>query len=167
MPGPAPCDRATVRREQASGRRIDPTPGPAVTPAEPPEREPGAARRILIADDNEDAARTLEVLLGLGGHQVCVALDGQEALDLASTFRPDVALLDIGMPRLTGHEVARRLRQDPRFDGTWLIALTGWGQDLDRRKSEEVGFDRHLVKPIDPATLMALIASLAEAGARR
>jgi CheY-like chemotaxis protein len=119
-------------------------------------------RRILVADDNQDAAQTLQVLLGLGGHETFLAFDGEEALDKAEELRPDIVLLDIGMPKMTGHEVAKRLRARPWFQGRTLIALTGWGQEMDRRKSREVGFDHHLVKPIDPSALLALIASLPE-----
>ena len=115
-------------------------------------------RRILIADDNRDAAESLSVLLELSGHEVRVAHLGQTALSLAQTFRPDVALLDIGMPDLSGYEVARALRQEPWATDLQLIALTGWGQDDDRRSAMEAGFDHHLTKPIDPDQLGRLIA---------
>lgn len=115
-------------------------------------------RRILIADDNRDAAESLSLLLELSGHEVRVAHLGQAALSLAQTFRPDVALLDIGMPDLSGYEVARALRQEPWATDLQLIALTGWGQDDDRRCALEAGFDHHLTKPIDPDQLESLIA---------
>jgi signal transduction histidine kinase/CheY-like chemotaxis protein len=115
-------------------------------------------RRVLIADDNRDAAESLALLLELSGHDVRVAHLGQTALSLAQTFRPDVALLDIGMPDLSGYEVARVLRQEPWATELQLIALTGWGQDDDRRSAMEAGFDHHLTKPIDPDQLGRLIA---------
>ena len=115
-------------------------------------------RRVLIADDNRDAADSLSLLLELSGHEVRVAHLGQSALSMAQTFRPDVALLDIGMPDLSGYEVARALRQEPWATGLQLIALTGWGQDGDRRSAMEAGFDHHLTKPIDSDQLGRLIA---------
>ncbi len=117
-------------------------------------------RRILLADDNRDALDSLATLLQCDGHEVHTAGDGAEAFALAAECRPDVVLLDIGMPKLDGYEVARRIRAEPWGKGPVLIALTGWGQDEDRRRSREVGFDSHLVKPLDPETLSALLARL-------
>ena len=116
-------------------------------------------RRILIADDNTDAAESLSMLLELAGHEVRVAALGRDALALVQTFRPDIALLDIGMPDLSGYEVARELRREPGATRIQLIALTGWGQEDDRRRALEAGFDHHLVKPVDPDQLEALIAN--------
>jgi CheY-like chemotaxis protein/two-component sensor histidine kinase len=129
---------------------------PRVTGPAPvsPER-----RRVLIADDNRDAAESLLLLLELSGHDVRVAHLGQTALLLAQTFCPNVAILDIGMPDLSGYEVARTLRQQPWAKDLQLIALTGWGQDDDRRRALVAGFDHHLTKPIDPDQLESLIAS--------
>jgi CheY-like chemotaxis protein/two-component sensor histidine kinase len=115
-------------------------------------------RRVLIADDNRDAAESLSLLLELSGHDVRVAHLGQTALSLAQSFCPDVALLDIGMPDLSGYEVARELRRQPWATDLRLIALTGWGQYDDRRRALEAGFDHHLTKPIDPDQLESLIA---------
>jgi PAS domain S-box-containing protein len=123
-----------------------------------PEKPAGAGRRILLADDNHDAVESLAMLLQVSGHQTCLAYDGQEALEKALTWRPDVALLDIGMPKLSGHEVARRLRAQPEFHDLILVALTGWGQEDDRRRSREAGFDHHLVKPCDLAVLYSLLS---------
>jgi signal transduction histidine kinase len=117
-------------------------------------------RRILLADDNRDALDSLATLLQCDGHEVHTAGDGAEAFALAAECRPDVVLLDIGMPKLDGYEVARRIRAEPWGKGPVLIALTGWGQDEDRRRSREVGFDTHLVKPLDPETLSRLLAHL-------
>jgi signal transduction histidine kinase/ActR/RegA family two-component response regulator len=116
-------------------------------------------RRVLIADDNRDAAESLSLLLELAGHEVRVAHAGRAALSLAQTFRPDVALLDIGMPDLSGYEVARALRQESWSKDLQLIALTGWGQDDDRRRALEAGFDHHSTKPIDPDHLEGLLAN--------
>jgi CheY-like chemotaxis protein len=120
---------------------------------------PAARSRILIADDNRDAADSLSMLLELAGHEVRVAHHGRAALSLAQAFRPDVALLDIGMPDLSGYEVAQELRREPWGRGIQLIALTGWGQEKDRQQALEAGFNQHLTKPIDPDQLEALISS--------
>jgi signal transduction histidine kinase len=116
--------------------------------------------RILLADDNRDALDSLATLLQCDGHEVHTAGDGAEALEVAAGCHPDVVLLDIGMPKLDGYEVARRIRAEPWGKSTVLIALTGWGQDEDRRRSREVGFDSHLVKPLDPEMLSTLLARL-------
>jgi PAS domain S-box-containing protein len=116
--------------------------------------------RVLVADDNEDAATSLAMMLNLLGNEARTAHDGLEALDVAAAFRPDLILLDIGMPRLNGHEAAKRIRAQPWGKGVVLVALTGWGQEEDRRKSAEAGFDAHVVKPIDPAALEKLLATL-------
>jgi signal transduction histidine kinase len=118
------------------------------------------ARRILIADDNNDALESLATLLQLNGHEVYTATNGGTALQCAERQRPEVALLDIGMPILDGYEVAKRIRQQPWGQRITLVALTGWGQDSDRRRSREAGFDSHLVKPLDLETLTELLARL-------
>jgi signal transduction histidine kinase len=123
----------------------------------------GAARmvrRILIADDNNDALESLATLLQLGGHEVYTATNGGTALQSAERHQPEVALLDIGMPLLDGYEVAKRIRAQPWGQRITLVALTGWGQDSDRRRSREAGFDSHLVKPLDLETLTDLLARL-------
>jgi PAS domain S-box-containing protein len=120
---------------------------------------PVPRRRVLVVDDNVDAAEALVQLLRISGHDVLEAHDGETALKTAEAFRPDVVLLDIGLPRLSGHEVARRLREQPWGRTPLLVALTGWGQGEDRRKSREAGFDHHLVKPVDLGTLNALLAT--------
>lgn len=117
-----------------------------------------SGRRILVADDNQDAANSLAMILGLGGHEVRVAHDGRAALSLAKSFRPDTVLLDIGMPLLTGYEVAQALRQEPWAAGMCLVALTGWGQESDRQRAIAAGFDHHLTKPVDTGVLEALIS---------
>jgi PAS domain S-box-containing protein len=116
-------------------------------------------RRVLIADDNRDAADSLAMFLEMAGHDVRVVHDGRSALSVAQAFRPDTALLDIGMPQLNGYEVAQALRQEPWGASIALIALTGWGQEDDRKRAIDAGFDRHLTKPVDPDMLVSLIAS--------
>jgi len=116
-------------------------------------------RRIVIADDNEDSAQSFAMLLSFSGHEVKVAHDGAEALDTLRSFRPDVAFLDIGMPGLTGYEVAQAVRAEPWGRKVTLIAVTGWGQPDDMRRAHTAGFDRHLVKPIDPDEVDRLLVS--------
>ena len=115
--------------------------------------------RVLVADDNVDAADSLAMMLELGGHEVRIAHDGQQALALAESFRPQVALLDIGMPLASGHEVAAAIRAAPWGSAMVLIALTGWGLDEDRRQALDAGFDQHMTKPVDIDTLEAAIAA--------
>jgi CheY-like chemotaxis protein len=118
----------------------------------------GRPHRILVVDDNADAASSLAMLLELDGHDTRVANSGMDALTAVAGFSPHVVFLDIGLPDLSGYEVARRLRSmtglEPR---PRLIALTGWGQEEDRERSREAGFDAHLVKPVDPAELGAAL----------
>jgi len=116
-------------------------------------------RRVLLIDDNRDAVESMTVLLELWGHEVRIAYNGPDALTLAAEFRPDAALLDIGLPGMTGYEVAQRLRQLPGWRAVMLVAVTGYGQDEDLRRSREAGFDHHLTKPVEPATLQGLLVS--------
>jgi signal transduction histidine kinase len=130
-----------------------------------PATDPGVRRRILVADDNADALESLATLLGLAGHEVFSAANGALALECAERHLPEVALLDIGMPKLDGYEVARRIRAQPWGRQMTLVALTGWGQDSDRRRSGEAGFDSHLVKPLDLDKLTELLGRLPSASA--
>jgi signal transduction histidine kinase len=116
-------------------------------------------RNILIADDNQDALESLALMLRMEGHEVHCASDGEEALMLAGQRKPEIVVLDVGMPKLDGCEVARRIRAESWGRGAVLVALTGWGQEVDRRRSREAGFDMHLVKPVDPATLCDMLVS--------
>ena len=116
-------------------------------------------RRILVVDDNIDAAETMVMLLDLSGHDARAAFGGQQALDVAETFHPDVVFLDIGLPGMNGYEVARRLQASPATASAKLIALTGWGTEEDIRKSKTAGFHAHLTKPIDPEAVDALLAT--------
>jgi signal transduction histidine kinase/CheY-like chemotaxis protein len=115
--------------------------------------------RILVVDDERISATSLGKLLRLKGHEIRTAYDGPEAVRVADEFRPDVVLLDIGLPKMNGYEVAQRIRQQPWGQGMILIALTGWGQEADRQRSNEAGFDHHLVKPVDLAALLQLLAA--------
>ena len=137
----------------------------AEVPVEPPRAAtlpaPTIRRRILIVDDNADAARTLADLLDLDGHETHVAHDGPSAVEAAQRLRPDVAVLDIGLPGFSGLEVARRLREDPTLAGLFLVALSGWVQPEDLARSREAGFDHHLAKPVRVATLEELLAESA------
>jgi DNA-binding response OmpR family regulator len=112
-------------------------------------------QRILVVDDNHDAADSLGLLLQADGADVQVAYDGQAALAAAAQFGPCTVLLDLGMPGMDGYDVARELRRDPRWQALRIIALTGWGQEADRRKTSEYGFDFHMTKPIDLDALKA------------
>jgi signal transduction histidine kinase len=113
-------------------------------------------RRVLVADDNLDAGESLAMLLRLDGHEVELAHDGPAALALFERMRPEIAILDIGMPGLSGYEVARRIRQKS-INGVTLIAVTGWGQEADKARAAESGFDHHFTKPVEPAVLSALL----------
>jgi CheY-like chemotaxis protein len=113
----------------------------------------------VIVDDNHDNADSLSILLEMAGNKTFMAHDGVEAVAAIEKHRPDVVLLDIGLPKLDGHEVCRRVRQQPWGRNMVLIALTGWGQDEDRRKSAEAGFNGHLVKPVDYDQLLQLLSS--------
>jgi DNA-binding response OmpR family regulator len=128
---------------------------------EPDEPEaPKSSLGILIVDDNRDSANSLAMLLRLQGNDTRTAYDGQQGVDVAGEFRPDVVVLDIGLPKLDGYEVCRRIREQPWGKHLVLIAVTGWGQEGDRRLSHEAGFDYHLVKPVDPQELMKLLAGV-------
>jgi len=120
--------------------------------------------RVLVADDNRDAADSLQRVLALYGHEVRVAYDGRSAMQIGREFRPRVAVLDIAMPGTDGYAVAREIRKQQGREVT-IVALTGWGQEADRRRALEAGFDHHLVKPVDPDTLNQLLAQ--SAGERR
>jgi CheY-like chemotaxis protein len=124
------------------------------------ERGPLPRRRILVVDDNQDAADSLASVLSLMGNEVQVGNDGVEAVQLAEAFRPDVVMLDIGMPRMNGYEACAAIRQQPANADAVIIAVTGWGQEEDRRQSELAGFNLHLTKPVDPGAVETLLASL-------
>ncbi len=121
-------------------------------------RVEGSSLKVLIVDDNVSSAETTGRMLSMIGHETTLAFGGQEALEAARTFHPDVIMLDLGMPGMSGYDVCRELRRDPGFERTMLIAQTGWGQESDRRKTREAGFDHHLTKPVDLQELSRLLA---------
>ncbi len=121
---------------------------------------PSSRCRILVADDNVDSANSLALMLTLMGNEVHTVHDGLQAVDQAQAYLPDVILLDIGMPKLNGYEACRRIREQPWSQKIILIALTGWGQDEDKRRSKEAGFNHHMVKPVDPAALGKLLGGI-------
>lgn len=126
---------------------------PAVTPGK-------QGFRILVVDDNHDSALSLAMMLSIMGHETRTAHDGESAVATAESFLPEVVLLDIGLPKLNGYEVAQRIREQPWGTSMFLIAVTGWGQEEDRQRSSEVGLNVHMVKPVEPAALEKLLAEL-------
>jgi CheY-like chemotaxis protein len=142
-------------------------PTPAEQVAAPPDVErasapaSGAGARVLVVDDNRDAVDLLAEVISSLGYQVRVAYDGAAAVDEVLQFRPDVVLLDIGLPILDGYEVARRVRQTPEGADVKLVAVTGYGQEGDKSRADAAGFDRHLVKPIDLDKLFETLRSMA------
>jgi CheY-like chemotaxis protein/anti-sigma regulatory factor (Ser/Thr protein kinase) len=117
-----------------------------------------AARRVLVVDDNEAMLESLEMVISLMGHEVRTAPDGERGVALAEEFRPDIVLMDLGMPRMNGYEAARRIRAQPWGQNVTLVALTGWGHDEHRQRTETVGFDQHVVKPVRQEELERLFA---------
>lgn len=138
----------------------------AAAPIEQCSADAPVRHRLLIVDDNQDAAVSLAMLLRFQGHEVRVAHDGPAALQLATSYKPELVFLDIGMPGMDGYEVARRWRSIPGSESTVLAALTGWGQPEDRRRTTEAGFDHHLLKPLELSVLEGVIASVASGGRR-
>ena len=139
-----------------------PGPAPRLDGGHALEAEETDGLRVLVVDDNIDSAESLSQVMQILGYPVAVAHDGVEAVEMAGTWRPAVVLMDIGMPRMSGLEAARAIRARPGGDKLWLVALSGWGQSEDRRKSREAGFDHHFVKPVDVEGLIELIRKLAK-----
>ena len=137
------------------------SPPPGETGTSKPTRSP--KRRLLVVDDNVDAATSLAILLGRMGHDVSTAYDGIEAVQAAAAYRSDIVLLDIGLPKMNGYEAAREIRRQPGGNNITLIALTGWGQEEDKRRAAEAGFDHHITKPVDVRALGRLLESVAAA----
>ena len=138
---------------------MEPTPSAAASPLPETENGHSLPRRILVVDDSEDSAESLAMLLRHEGHEVITAPDGPKAIEAAKSFGPELILLDIGMPGMDGYAVARSLRQMPEMREAILVAQTGWGQEEDRRRTTEAGFNAHLVKPIDPSELKRIVAA--------
>jgi CheY-like chemotaxis protein len=153
--GPGKGSEFVIRLPALSPKQ--PIPGPTAGESSEPV---GSApqRRILVVDDNVDAAESLALLLQMEGHDVRVTHDGAAALAAVEADPPDLVFLDIGMPVMNGYDVAQRLRQRPGLEKLVLVAMTGWGQEEDRRRSQEAGFDHHLVKPAEPEALRRLLA---------
>jgi PAS domain S-box-containing protein len=151
--GPGRGTEMTVRLPMAATMAATRSPAQEPLPVARP-----MTHRVLVADDNRDAAESMGMLLRLMGNEVRTVYDGLEAVEEAAAFRPDVIVLDIGMPKLNGYDAARRIREQRWSEGTMLVALTGWGQEEDRRKASEAGFHRHFRKPLDPAELQRLIS---------
>ncbi len=120
--------------------------------------QPAIRRRVLVVDDNVDGAESVAMLLRLWGHDVHLAYNGPESLSAARELNPDVMLIDIGLPGMSGYDVAKHLRQNPQFQKTLLVAITGYGQTDDVRRSADSGFDFHLTKPVDPEDLERVLA---------
>ena len=120
------------------------------------------ARTVLVADDNRDAAESLAFFLQVAGHIVNTAFDGEQAFEMAERIRPDITFLDLGMPKMNGYEVCRRIRATDWGKQIILIAQTGWGQEEDKRRTRAAGFDAHLVKPVDPMAVMKLVETAHE-----
>jgi CheY-like chemotaxis protein len=144
----------TVRLPRSQSDAAAPTPAPPGDGAAP------HALRIVVADDNVDFAESLQAILEINGHDVTIVPDGEAALAAIRRQLPDLAILDIGMPGLNGYELARRLRAEAATASLYLIAVTGWGQAADRQAASDAGFDRHLVKPLEPDALLEVLAAL-------
>jgi signal transduction histidine kinase/CheY-like chemotaxis protein len=153
--GPGLGSRFTVRLPALAESAV--MPDDVSTPAPEVSGEPHIARKVLVVDDNNDNAELLAILLQDMGHETHMAHDGVEGLAAAERLRPDVVLLDLGLPRLDGFEACRRIREQPWGKHMLMVAITGWGQDVDRRKSAAAGFDHHLVKPVDASAITALM----------
>jgi CheY-like chemotaxis protein len=126
------------------------------------ETIPNSSHRILIVDDNRHSADSSGLMLKVMGNDTRIAYDGEEAVTASNEFHPEVILLDIGLPKLNGYEACRRIREQPRSKKSVIIAQTGWGQEEDRQRTLDAGFDHHLVKPVDPTELMKLLVGLPE-----
>ncbi|MCE3270770.1 MAG: putative histidine kinase, atypical hybrid [Ramlibacter sp.] len=157
--GPGKGSVFVVRLPLVASTAVPESPDPDAVPA-----AAGGGLRILVADDNQDAAETMSVLLEVMGHEVRRVHDGEAALDMVTTFDPQLVLLDIGMPKLNGYEACRSIRERDGHAARTLVAVTGWGQPQDLKSSSDAGFDHHLVKPVDIDTLVRLIADRVSAG---
>jgi CheY-like chemotaxis protein len=151
--GPGRGSEFVVRLPVAAAVAVEP-------PTSVAEKSRGPRRRILLVDDNVDVTESLAMILGIMGHEVRTAHDGAAGVAAAAAFRPEMILMDLGMPLMDGYEAARRIRAETWGDKAFLVALTGWGADNDRRRTQDAGFDRHLVKPVDPDVLTSMIAEM-------
>jgi CheY-like chemotaxis protein/anti-sigma regulatory factor (Ser/Thr protein kinase) len=146
---------------------VVPPPQPqALSPPTEKAKPTGPSLRVLVVDDNVDTVTTLALLVKESGHDVRTAFDGPTVLEVALDYRPNVVLLDIGLPGLNGFEVSKQLRQQPGLQNAVLVAMTGYGQESDRRRSQEAGFDHHLVKPGDLGKVLEILANVSKLPAR-
>jgi CheY-like chemotaxis protein len=152
--GPGMGSQFTIRLPVLKEQRQAAPASQAKVPSGPEKR-----CRILVVDDNEDSAESLAMLLHMLGHEVTTANDGESGLAVAADFRPDVAILDIGLPKVNGYDLAKQLREQPWARNVVLVALTGWGQDQHRRRSAESGFNHHLTKPVEFEVLQEILAA--------
>ncbi len=155
----------SVRLPRAGRHDVEIRPATPEPVANDGPASPDSARRVLVVDDNIDAAETLAMMLQILGHETRQAHDGNAALEVAQQFKPEVIFMDIGLPGLTGHEVVSRMRGEYAMNDAYIVALSGYGTEADRRKSFEAGFDNHLVKPLDPSALPAILDSAARRAA--
>jgi len=144
----------TIRLPLAQAQKV-----PAIERLEPVLPPATKRCRVLVVDDNVDSVESLAMLLRMMGHEVETASDGASGLEKAATFKPDVAILDIGLPKVNGYEVARQIREQQWSKNVTLVALTGWGQEQHRRRSEESGFNHHLTKPVEFDVLQEILAA--------
>jgi CheY-like chemotaxis protein/anti-sigma regulatory factor (Ser/Thr protein kinase) len=151
--GPGRGSEFTIHLPRLALEAPDPAPAPA------PDRPAGPGRRVLVVDDQPDSSESLALLLRLRGHEVRTASDGSSALEEFARYRPEVVFLDLGLPGMSGYEVARRLRTMPEARDVRLVALTGYGTEADREKTRAAGFDVHLAKPVDPQAVETLLVS--------
>jgi PAS domain S-box-containing protein len=156
-PGRGSCFRIRLPRAHAKAVAAVVPKTPALVADDPAAAPAPTTRRVLVVDDNADAAETLHTLLGLAGYEVRSAASGPEALDILRDFSPELGLLDIGLPGMSGLELARAIRERPALAGMTLVAVTGWGRDEDRERTREAGFDRHMTKPVDIGEVLALL----------
>jgi CheY-like chemotaxis protein len=152
--GPDTGSRFTVRLPVARTEAATTSASPVSNSAGRPQN-----RRILVVDDNHDSALTLAMLLKIMGHETQTAHDGVEAVSTAEQFRPELIIMDIGMPRMNGLDACRRIREQPWGKTITMVALTGWGQEQDQQRTREAGFDLHLVKPVQPAELNEVLGA--------
>jgi CheY-like chemotaxis protein len=158
--GPGRGSEFIVRLPIAAASLRRHAPEPRGSRGAAPKDLPSVSLRVLVVDDNQDAAESLGMMLSLVGSEVRIAHDGHEAIEAAGDFRPDAVLLDIGLPGLDGYHVAEAIRGRPWGKSMVLVAVTGWGQEKDKNASHAAGFDHHLVKPVDPDALLRLLATV-------
>jgi len=157
--GPGRGARFTVRLPRVEGPVTVTSAVTAIPDATPPAAQ-NRGQRVLVVDDNTDAAASLAALLEMEDYEVCTAVDGEEAIEQARTFEPQIIFMDLAMPRLDGLEAARRIRALPHGEHVRIVALTGWGQEADRQRTRDAGMDHHLIKPVSLDALQTVLRGL-------